>query len=419
MMRRAHLATAISIAAAIFVAGCSSQSGSDSAASSSAATAVTSLPLPTSPPPPSPVAVSASSAVASSAPASSAAVVSTNASIPTSTSASQPAGSDPILVLCDSFCDKLLGPPQAFDCETGCDNFVAQPIIKDLAAFAAVANKDPDFDAGNYPAVQSAAAAASTAVDDYTTCNETEDNCASNVASLVEATEAFGIAVQAAAVKADPKRRALSLPAKRPVSFSVSCKSSSVAYLTFAAAWKAEPKAEICEDYAKYGHVLTATQRKALTQAYGKASGLPELSSLFGLCGAAKNFYTTKIVSQSQLKEAEGMMTICPEHPQAAKIEGNIAKTAGQGDPNALAAQGKFAYTGKHLVPSEVKPGTWKSASLAGEDRVEDCYWETSDAQGEIIDNNYISVAPSVTVTIPVQAKGFTNEGCVFKWVGP
>lgn len=44
--------------------------------------------------------------------------------------------------------------------------------------------------------------------------------------------------------------------------------------------------------------------------------------------------------------------------------------------------------------------------------------WEISDGQGNILDNNFVSVAPQVTVQIPDTAAGFTNNGCAFEWVG-
>jgi len=83
--------------------------------------------------------------------------------------------------------------------------------------------------------------------------------------------------------------------------------------------------------------------------------------------------------------------------------------------PSSQAADaGIYAYVGKHLVGSEVQPGTWQSVG----DKVQDCYWEISDASGDIIDNNFISVAPQFTINIPADAAGFTNTGCAFQRIG-
>ena len=73
----------------------------------------------------------------------------------------------------------------------------------------------------------------------------------------------------------------------------------------------------------------------------------------------------------------------------------------------------KVANNGSFFVGSEILPGVWQS-DLA---RVTDCYWEISDAQGNIIDNNFITLAPQFTVTIPADAVGFTASGCGFHWV--
>ena len=44
--------------------------------------------------------------------------------------------------------------------------------------------------------------------------------------------------------------------------------------------------------------------------------------------------------------------------------------------------------------------------------RFEDCYWEVSDASGNIIDNNFISVARSFTITILSDAADFRHRMC-------
>ena len=105
------------------------------------------------------------------------------------------------------------------------------------------------------------------------------------------------------------------------------------------------------------------------------------------------------------------MVILCPDHPQAAMIQANIDAVTGQSQ---ALADGHYASPGSHLVGSEVQPGTWQSVG----DRVTSCYWEISDSQGNIIDNNFISVAPQFTITIPSDAAGFTNRGCAFEWIG-
>ena len=57
---------------------------------------------------------------------------------------------------------------------------------------------------------------------------------------------------------------------------------------------------------------------------------------------------------------------------------------------------------GSYLVSTEVPPGTYRATD------VEDCYWATLDAAGEINDNNFVSSAPQVLMT--VNASDFAVE---------
>ena len=113
-------------------------------------------------------------------------------------------------------------------------------------------------------------------------------------------------------------------------------------------------------------------------------------------------------LSPDQGAEAAGALLLCPDHPSAGSVPAVV-------DTDQLRSEGKLAGEGSYLVGAEIQPGTWQSQG----DRVEDCYWEVSDAQGEIIDNNFISVAPQFTITVPATAAGFTVSGCAFRWIGP
>jgi hypothetical protein len=77
-------------------------------------------------------------------------------------------------------------------------------------------------------------------------------------------------------------------------------------------------------------------------------------------------------------------------------------------------ADGTLVHPGKYLVGKDIPPGTWQSLGS----KVTDCYWEISDFQGEIMDNNFISVAPQFTINIPADAAGFTATGCSFQRIG-
>lgn len=132
---------------------------------------------------------------------------------------------------------------------------------------------------------------------------------------------------------------------------------------------------------------------------------------LYSICAQTAGHYLTGDVSGAQAKELKAALMLCPDHPKRAQLKANAA--AGEA-LEADRANGKLVYSGKYLVGKDVKPGTWQSQG----EKVEDCYWEISDAQGNILDNNFISVAPQFNIYIPPTASGFTVKGCGFRWIG-
>lgn len=89
---------------------------------------------------------------------------------------------------------------------------------------------------------------------------------------------------------------------------------------------------------------------------------------------------------------------LCPEFaPVLADVQaGNIAP------PPPATTFGSGTYT----VGIEIAPGTYQTGS------VRNCYWARLDADGQIIDNNFISGAPQARVTIRGSDFGFTTDGC-------
>ncbi|WP_324644868.1 hypothetical protein [Pseudarthrobacter sp. LT1] len=156
----------------------------------------------------------------------------------------------------------------------------------------------------------------------------------------------------------------------------------------------------------------TGTQ-SAAEKAAGAASGgtSPDTAKyLYALCATTAGHYFEGEVSAPQAKEIAAALTLCPDHPKRSLLE---ASAAAGGALDADRANGKLVYTGKYLVGKDVVPGTWQSQG----EKVENCYWEISDTQGNIMANNFISVAPQFTITIPASAAGFTVEGCGFRWI--
>lgn len=208
----------------------------------------------------------------------------------------------------------------------------------------------------------------------------------------------------------------------QPINFTLYCKVGEGAYEvfeTYQAAWAAPAPTDNCSAQDQHGADFTAQQQAAVATAYGPTGTVDQLDTLFSLCGEVQSYYVREgIISDSQASEAAGMLLLCPDHPSAAILQQRIEAIRAQGQADqaridAIAA-GTYAAEGSHLVGSELRPGTWRSMG----DKVEDCYWEISDSTGEIIDNNFISIAPQFELSIPSSAAGFTNSGCEFERIG-
>lgn len=59
---------------------------------------------------------------------------------------------------------------------------------------------------------------------------------------------------------------------------------------------------------------------------------------------------------------------------------------------------------GSYQVGVDVQPGTYKATNVS------DCYWETLDQAGEINDNNFVTDAPQVLITIRPSDFAFNNQ---------
>ncbi|UNK47090.1 PASTA domain-containing protein [Arthrobacter sulfonylureivorans] len=174
-----------------------------------------------------------------------------------------------------------------------------------------------------------------------------------------------------------------------------------------------------CEAELSLRGELTDTEKKALKKAYGSEPGPVDITTLYEICTQMTGIPITGTVGKNQADEAAGAVMLCPDHPKKKKIKKSIAEgLAAAKEQKALdkdRESGKLVGGGSYLVGKEVVPGTWQSQGK----KVEDCYWEVSDASGNIIANNFISVAPQFRITVPASAAGFTVSGCAFRWVGP
>ncbi|KRF05592.1 hypothetical protein ASH00_08990 [Arthrobacter sp. Soil782] len=252
--------------------------------------------------------------------------------------------------------------------------------------------------------------------------------CGADAAPSAESTSSSPSATpttKKATPKPTPTRSATPTPTPTPsptpeaAQFKYSCyseaESSIETYYTFQAAW--DVAYDNCEVNQTGGEVLD-NDRKALEVAYGPDAEEDSLKYLYGICASTVGIPVDDIVSTGQADEAAGAILLCPEHPKVAQIQANIEKARAAGrEQEAIEADratGKFVTSGSYLIGSEAQPGTWQSQGP----KVEDCYWEVSDASGNILANNFISVAPQFTIVVPADAAGFTVEGCAFRWIG-
>ncbi|WP_156893488.1 hypothetical protein [Actinokineospora enzanensis] len=89
-----------------------------------------------------------------------------------------------------------------------------------------------------------------------------------------------------------------------------------------------------------------------------------------------------------------GVPIFCPQHQ-------NLVDAAKTGKVN------RTIFDGSYFIPNDIQPGTYKTVETAKE-----CYWERTTPGGEIIDNNFVTAAKQVTVTIRATDGSFTTKGC-------
>ncbi|WP_143588305.1 hypothetical protein [Tersicoccus sp. Bi-70] len=168
---------------------------------------------------------------------------------------------------------------------------------------------------------------------------------------------------------------------------------------------------------------MNKTEVAAVRTAYGEeavGNGSDQyINALYAICAQTAGNYVEGPVEDSEAAEAAGAILLCPTHPKISSMRSQAKQGAGivaERDRVATAKKTKkFALPGTYLVGKDLVPGTYETAT----DRVTSCYWEVSDAQGNILANNFVNVAPKFQIAIPSTASGFTARGCSFIWVSP
>lgn len=158
--------------------------------------------------------------------------------------------------------------------------------------------------------------------------------------------------------------------------------------------------------------VITPLQSAVVAQArkvgYASAEDLDEnvLYGIYEACGSNAPddvLLTMDDYSESQVDELQLWMLLCPSHPHSKTWKSKIKASAKAWEAE---ANGTRVFDGTYKVPSQMKRGTFVVKD------VENCYWETRDASGEIIDNGFVIAAPRVVARVGKSAVVFTAKGC-------
>ncbi|MEO9246823.1 hypothetical protein ABDK96_03925 [Citricoccus nitrophenolicus] len=209
-------------------------------------------------------------------------------------------------------------------------------------------------------------------------------------------------------------------------SCSVDDEGGRLTFTTLEEAWEYSGAIDMCEASYGNGYVpyaipksdLSVLEWKAVQTSYPDDPDPDNAATLYGICATNTGYgLDDELLTASQAQEIAGVAVICPDHPHIDQIQSNGAAAEDlRKEEESLESDresGRFVEPGNYLVGDEIPPGTWR---VQGE-KVTDCYWEISDANGEIIANNFVSTSAPFNVKIPSHASGFTVEGCSFRWI--
>lgn len=65
---------------------------------------------------------------------------------------------------------------------------------------------------------------------------------------------------------------------------------------------------------------------------------------------------------------------------------------------------------GSYIVPEQMLPGVYEARNPT------ECYWETRNSNGDIVQNNYIVGSATARVTVKAPATSFTTQGSCGLW---
>ena len=124
--------------------------------------------------------------------------------------------------------------------------------------------------------------------------------------------------------------------------------------------------------------------------------------------GSGSYYSDATALSESQAKEVMAFLTLCFDHPDAENWR--VAIGGGEAVREAEANGTRVAPGGSYEIPSQMAYGTFVAEG------VKDCYWETRDAHGNIVANNFVIAAPRVVAEVGSEAVVFTTNGGCGYW---
>ncbi|UKF33919.1 DUF2510 domain-containing protein [Clavibacter tessellarius] len=193
----------------------------------------------------------------------------------------------------------------------------------------------------------------------------------------------------------------------KPYTWSMSCMDTAHQthqFPDFRSVWASTLPLSRCESGTKSGTFYTETQRAAL--ASGAISSLEGNGTLQSICAELGfgSYAGMESYSTSQAKELAGALTVCPEHPKAADVRARVDNSIAE---DAAIAEGRAFGEGVKRIGEVIQPGTYVT-----EGELDGCYWERTDAAGEIIDNNFINDGLRAEVIIRPGDYSFSSTRC-------
>jgi len=158
-------------------------------------------------------------------------------------------------------------------------------------------------------------------------------------------------------------------------------------------------------DGAHTHHDYSDVEMEALETSEYQDRSLP---MLYGMCAESHlgDHKATKPWSQGQLDELYGALALCPDHPERDIMEDRTAEAM---QAETEREQGERFDNGTYRVGVDIQPGTYV---VEVEEPFDGCYWARLDANGNTIQNNFISSGFRAEVMIAENDHSFTSERC-------